>query len=111
VLAAGTIGPGLSFCLGLEGLERVGPKLVEEVTERAKTLCVDGVHPPRALGPVDHEASVFEDAEMLGYGGPTHRKGASQFPDGLGPAAQPQEDGAARAVAQGVELWMIVSHH
>jgi hypothetical protein len=111
VRSAGTIGPGLGFCLGLEGLERVGPKLVEEVAERAKTLCVHGVHPLRALGPVDHEASVFQDAEMLGNGGPTHRKGASQFADRLGPAAQPQEDGTARAVAQGVELWMIVSNH
>jgi hypothetical protein len=111
VLAAGTIGPGLGFCLGLEGLERVGPKLVEEVAERAKTLCVHGIHPPRALGPVDHEASVFQDAEMLGDGGPTHRKCASQFPDRLGPAPQLQENGAACAVAQGVKLRMTVSIH
>jgi hypothetical protein len=111
VVAAGAIGPGLGFRLRLEGFERVGPKLVEEVAERAETLCVHGVHPLRTLGPVDHEASVFQDAEMLGYGGPTHRKRASQFADRLGPAAQPQEDGAAGAIAQGVELRLIVSNH
>ena len=73
------------------------------------------LHPPRALGPVGHEAGVFEDAEMLGDGGPTDRKGASQF-SGFSRlrnagAPQPQEDGAARAVAEGVELRNIVSNH
>lgn len=110
-MAARAIGPGLSFCLGLEGLERVGPKLVEEIAERAKALGVDGVHPLRALGPVGHEAGVFQDAKVLGHRGPTHRKCASQFPDRLGPAAQPEEDGAARAVAEGVQLRLIVSNH
>jgi hypothetical protein len=110
-VGAGTIGPGLGFCLGLESLERVGPELVEEVAERAKALCVDGVHPLRAVGPVGHEAGVFQDAEMLGNGGPAHRKCAGQLADRLGPAAQPPEDRTARAVAQRIELRMIVSNH
>jgi hypothetical protein len=111
VVGAGTIWPGLCFCLGLERLERVGPELVEEVAERAEAFCVHGVHPLRAVGPVGHKAGVFQDAEMLGNGGPTHRKCAGQLADRLGPAAQPPEDGTAGAVAQRVELRVIVSNH
>jgi hypothetical protein len=110
-MAAGTIGPGLGFRLRFEGCERVGPKLVQEVPERAETLCVHGVHALRALGAVDHEASVFQDAQMLGHRGPAHGKCAGQLADRLGPPAQPEEDGAPRAVAQGVELGLIVSNH
>ena len=110
-MAARAVGPGFGFRLGLEGRERVGPELVEELTERAKTLCLHGVHPLRARGPVGHEAGVFQDAEMLGNRGSTHGKCAGQLADRLRPPAQPQEDGAARAVAEGVELRVMVSNH
>ena len=109
--AARAIRPGFGFRLGLEGRERVGPKLVEEVAQRPQALSFDGVDPLRAMGPVGHEAGVFQDAQMLGDRGPTHRKRAGQLADGPGPTTQAQQDGAASAVAEGVELAMMVSDH
>jgi len=86
-VAAGTIGSRLGLRLSPERLECVGPELVKEVPERAKAAGVDGVDPLRALGPVGHEAGVFQDAQMLGHGGPTHRERAGELADRLGPAA------------------------
>src|SRR6516225_3193681 len=49
----------------LEGVERLGPELIEPGAQRAEPFRVDLVDVARALVPVDHEAGFLQHLEVL----------------------------------------------
>ena len=101
----------LGLRLDPKGLEGISPELVEKVAQRAKTVRLNGVHASCAEGPVGDQTGVLQDAKLLGNRRTADGKRSRQFADGLRPVAKPQEDGAAGAIAQGVELRLMVSNH
>ena len=110
-MRTGSVGRRFGFGLRLEGVERIGPELVEELAQRTQRISLHGIHPTRAVSPVDDESRVLEHAQMLGDGRPAHGKVPSQLAHRQWPIPEPDENGAARAVSEGVELDVLVSNH
>ncbi len=108
---AGTIGRGFGFGLGLERRERVGPELVEELTQRTETLGLDGVDATRAIHAIGDEAGVFEHAQVLRDRRATDRKRLGQLADRERTLAELQQNRPPGRIAQGVELRVMVSVH
>ena len=70
--------------------------------------------PPKAppyLGPVGDEPRVLQHLQVLGHGGAGHAHAVGDVADGSCPTTKPQQDRAARGVAEGVEDALCVSHH
>ena len=64
---------------------------------------VELIPPPGAVLSRGHEADGLEDLEVLGDCRPADRQASGDLDDRERPAAELLEDGAAGAVAQGVE--------
>jgi hypothetical protein len=65
---------------------------------------IDGIEAPRARRPISDKAGAFEHTQVLGNRGPTHGKFAREFPDGHRAAHEALQNGAARRIAEGIEL-------
>jgi hypothetical protein len=86
------------FDFRFEGCERRVPELVEPASERAETLGIDAVHATRAGGLVGDQAGLFEDFQVLGYGGTADRHFGSELTDCSRAAAEVLEDLSAGGV-------------
>ena len=95
----------------LEGGQGLVPELIEVLAQRLERVRVERVNAARAVGAIDDEPGVLEDAEVLRDRRPAHGKVARQLADRPGPVDEPREDPAPGGIAERVKLWVVVSLH
>jgi hypothetical protein len=95
-----------------EGGQCLGPKPIEIVPEGIDARRIQFVDPAIAGGPIDDEAGVLQDPQMLGDGRTADREVAGELAHRLRAVQQAFEDRAARRITERVELLrMLVSNH
>jgi hypothetical protein len=95
----------------LVGGESAGPKAVELRSERAETVCADGVDASVAGGLIDHQPGILEDPEVLRDCGPADGEAPSEIADGGGPFGQTLKDRAPGGIAERRPCCKLVSRH
>src|SRR5262245_42880236 len=88
----------------LERSERIPPDLIQVRAERFDAGRIDLINPSGAVGGVEHEMRVLEDAQVLRHGGSAHGQVARQVADGAGTVQQPLENRTSRRVPEGRQL-------
>ena len=86
--------------LGFERGERLCPRLVQPLAERAKAVRVDVVDAARAFGAVGDQARFLQYLEVLRDRGSAHRERVRELTYGGGPRLEPLEDLAAGGVRE-----------
>lgn len=89
-----------------------GPEPIEVVPQRVDARGVELVNPPVTLGTIDHQPRIFQNAEMLGDGGPADGEFAGQLAHRPRAVEEPLEDRPPGRITQGIQLLrMLVSNH
>ncbi len=86
--------------LGFERGERLCPRLVQPLAERAKAVRIDVVDAARAFGAVGDQARLLQYLEVLRDRGSAHRKRARELAHRRGSGLEPFEDLAAGRVRE-----------
>lgn len=81
------------------------------IAEELKAVGIEFVDAAGAVTAVADQASLLEDAEVLGDGGAGDGEAGSEFMDGAGVRGEEMEDGEAGRVAQSGEAGVYVSVH
>ena len=81
------------------------------VTENDQPFRIEFVNAARAIAAVAHQASLFENAQMLRNCRARNGQTCGEFMNGARRGAQHLEDGQASGVAKGGEAVLYVSIH
>src|SRR5215510_6249141 len=98
-------------CHLLKGGERLVPDAVQVRPQRGHSVRVELVHPPRPLGPADHQAAVLEHAQVLGYRRTADRQLPRQLADRARTPREQLEDRPPGRIAEQAQSAISVSIH
>jgi hypothetical protein len=103
---------GAGFRRALVRSEGVVPEAVEVRSQRLYASRIELVEPTVAVGSVDHQVGVLENAEVLRNRGAADREAPSQFAHRLRSLQEPFEDRSSGRISQSIELTVVmVSNH
>jgi len=100
----------IAIDLGLEGIERMVPELVQPAPQRAKAGGIDRIKAAGAVLFLAYETSVFQHPQMLRHRRPAHRHSLRDPAHGLGTRPQLFEHLPSRRIGQGSK-GIYVSHN